>query len=268
MKPAVFDYARPSTLAEALAMLAATPQAMVLAGGQTLGPMLNLRLAQPALLIDITRIAELASVGEDGEAFVIGATVTHSAIEDQRIKDPSDGLLAGFLARVAGGIGYRAVRTRGTIGGSLANADPAADWLACLTALDAELLIASQQGRRRVPLAAFVHGAMHSDLAHDELILAVRLPRFSRAARFGFHKICRKSGEFADAIGVAVRDPERARYRLVVSTAAGAPKVLESNARPDPASIKRLLIDAGFDGFDLNVSAAALRRALAAAEAA
>jgi carbon-monoxide dehydrogenase medium subunit len=266
MKPAVFDYARPSTLAEALAMLAAAPQATVLAGGQTLGPMLNLRLAQPALLVDITRIAELASVDEDGDAFVIGATVTHAAIEDQRIKDPTN----GFLARVAGGIGYRAVRTRGTIGGSLAHADPAADWLACLTALDAELSIASQQGRRRVPLAGFVHGAMHSDLAHDELLLAVRVPRFSREARFGFHKICRKTGEFADAIGVAVHDPKRARYRLVASTAAGAPKVLESNERPDPASFKRLLIDAGFagDGIDLNVSAAALRRALAAAEAA
>ena len=266
MKPAAFDYARPATLDEAVAMLASTPEAMVLAGGQTLGPMLNLRLARPALLVDITRIAELASCEATGEEIVIGATVTHAAIEDRRITDPAN----GFLARVAHGIAYRAVRTRGTIGGSLANADPAADWLASLTALGAELTIAAKDGaRRRVALARFVLGALENDLAHGELIIAVHVPKFSRNARFGFHKICRKQGEFADAIGVAALDPDRARHRLVASTAAGAPIVLESAARPDAASIDRRLTGAGFagDDIDLELAAAALRRALAAAEA-
>ncbi|MGH6814515.1 MAG: FAD binding domain-containing protein, partial [Hyphomicrobiaceae bacterium] len=134
MKPAAFDYARPATVEEAVAMLAATPGAKVLAGGQTLGPMLNLRLVQPAVLIDIARIAELADVEEDAGSVTLGATVTHAAIEDRRVKDPT----GGFLAEVARGIAYRAVRTRGTVGGSLAHADPAADWLSCLTALGAE----------------------------------------------------------------------------------------------------------------------------------
>jgi aerobic carbon-monoxide dehydrogenase medium subunit len=261
MKPVAFEYARPATLAEALALLAATPEAVVLAGGQTLGPLLNLRLAQPRLLVDITRIAELAAVGEEDAAVVIGATVTHASIEDRRVRDPAN----GFLARVAGGIAYRAVRTRGTIGGSLANADPAADWLACLTALDAELEIAAHGGvRRRIALARFVHGAMHSDLAHGELIVAVRIPRFSRSARFGFHKICRKTGEFADAIGVVVHEPQRAGYRLVASTAMGAPQVIECRERPDPARLGRQL---GGDGIEVALRAAALKRALIAAEA-
>jgi carbon-monoxide dehydrogenase medium subunit len=261
MKPVAFDYARPATLAEALALLAATPEAVVLAGGQTLGPLLNLRLAQPALLVDITRIAELAAVGDEDAAVVIGATVTHAAIEDRRVQDPAN----GFLARVASGIAYRAVRTRGTIGGSLANADPAADWLACLTALDAELEIAAHGGaRRRMALAQFVHGAMHSDLAQGELIVAVRIPRFSRAARFGFHKICRKTGEFADAIGVVVHDPQRARYRLVASTGTGAPQVIDCRERPDPAQLGRQL---GGDAIEVALRAAALKRALIAAEA-
>src|SRR5262245_61563170 len=156
MKPAAFDYVRPSTVAEALAALASTPGARVLAGGQTLGPMLNLRLAQPPLLVDITRIGELAAVTEEKDAVTVGATVTHAAIEDGRVPDPA----GGFLSRVARGIAYRAVRTRGTIGGSLAHADPSADWLTCLTALRAEVVIAGPTGSRRVPLSGFVRGAM------------------------------------------------------------------------------------------------------------
>src|SRR5882724_6225476 len=156
MKPAAFDYARPTSVAEAVKLLAGNAQAKVLAGGQTLGPMLNLRLAQPALLVDITRIPELAAVAEDADSVTIGATVTHAAVEDGRIADPT----GGFLARVACGIAYRAVRTRGTIGGSLAHADPAADWLSCLAALGAQVVVAGAAGTRRVRLAGFVRGAM------------------------------------------------------------------------------------------------------------
>jgi carbon-monoxide dehydrogenase medium subunit len=216
MKPVAFDYARPASVAEAVRMLGQEPGAKVLAGGQTLGPMLNLRLAQPALLVDITRIPELAAVTEDADAVTIGATVTHAAIEDGRAPDPT----RGFLRQVAHGIAYRAVRTRGTIGGSLAHADPAADWLSCLAALGAEVLIAGPGGSRRVGVARFVRGAMETELAARELLTAVRIPRFSGDARFGFHKICRKTGEFADAIGVAVHDPEQQSTRLAASTPA------------------------------------------------
>jgi carbon-monoxide dehydrogenase medium subunit len=261
MKPAAFDYVRPSTVAEALAVLATTPDARVLAGGQTLGPMLNLRLAQPALLVDITRIPQLAAVEEDADAVTIGATVTHAAIEDGRVPDPT----GGFLSRVARGIAYRAVRTRGTIGGSLAHADPAADWLACLTALGAELVIAARGGHRRVPLAGFVRGAMETELAAGEIVRAIRIPRFCRAARFGFHKICRRAGEFADAIGVVVHDPDRGRTCVAASATLGRPIIMKTghsqSMTTDAASA--LLEAAGFagDAYDLALHAAALRRA-------
>ena len=205
-------------------MLAGNPGAKVLAGGQTLGPMLNLRLAQPTLLVDITRIPELAAVTEDADAVTIGATVTHAAVEDGRVTDPT----GGFLARVARGIAYRAVRNRGTIGGSLAHADPAADWLSCLSALGAHVMIAGAAGTRRVGLAGFVRGALETELGGDELLTAVRIPKFSRAARFGFHKICRKTGEFADAIGVVAYDPERQLTRIAASTGVGPPVVIDA----------------------------------------
>jgi carbon-monoxide dehydrogenase medium subunit len=225
MKPAAFDYVRPSGIAEALDALRSTPGARVLAGGQTLGPMLNLRLAQPALLVDITRIPELAAVIEEADAVTIGATVTHAAIEDGRIPDPT----GGFLARVARGIGYRAVRTRGTIGGSLAHADPSADWLACLTALRAEVVIAGPEGQRRVPLSRFVRGAMETGLGASELLVAARIPRPSPGTRFGFHKICRKTGEFAEAIGVFVADPARTHVCVAAGAAMGRPLAMISD---------------------------------------
>jgi aerobic carbon-monoxide dehydrogenase medium subunit len=264
MKPVAFEYARPASVAEALRMLAGNAGAKVLAGGQTLGPMLNLRLAQPALLVDITRIPELAAVSEEADAVTIGATVTHAAIEDGRVPDPT----GGFLGRIARGIAYRAVRTRGTIGGSLANADPAGDWLSCLVALGAEVVVAGQGGTRRIPLASFVRGAMETALGDDELLSGIRIPRFSRAARFGLHKICRKTGEFADAIGVAAHDPARGLTRLVASTADGAPIVIGDlpleRGLPETSALQRCLVAAGLSGdaYDLKLRAIAVRRAI------
>jgi aerobic carbon-monoxide dehydrogenase medium subunit len=264
MKPAPFEYVRPPTVAEAVRLLATTPDAKILAGGQTLGPMLNLRLAQPAVLVDIGRIPELAAVTADRDAITVGSTVTHAAIEDCRIQDPT----GGFLAHVARGIAYRAVRTRGTIGGSLAYADPAADWLAALTALGAEIAIAGQRSIRRVPLQAFMRGAMQTELGDDELLVGVRIPRFSPRARFGFHKICRKTGEFADAIGVVVDDPERAVRSVVAGATGGRPIVMEMQAAPGANGLtidaaQSLLKEAGYtaDAYDLKLHAAALQRA-------
>jgi carbon-monoxide dehydrogenase medium subunit len=272
MKPAPFDYARPERTGEAVELLAGTPGAKVLAGGQTLGPMLNLRLAQPALLVDITRIPELARTEERARWVEIGATVTHAAIEDRRAPLPEP--LATFLSRVAGGIAYRAVRTRGTIGGSLSHADPAADWLSCLIALDAELVIAGGNGKRTAPLREFVRGAMETGLGDGELLVAVRVPRLSRGARFGFHKICRKTGEFAEAIGVAVLDTEGGLVRLVAGAGNGPPVVLDPAAvgltgnfdrkPPDRPVIERALAEAGSSGdpYELRLHAVALRRAI------
>ena len=267
MKPVAFDYARPTSLSQALAMLAGNTGAKVLAGGQTLGPMLNLRLAQPQLLVDITRIEKLAAATEDADSVTIGAIVTHAAIEDGRASDPT----GGFMRTVARGIAYRAVRTRGTIGGSLAHADPAADWLACLSALGADALIAGASGTRAVPVAGFVRGAMETALGEHELLAAVRIPKFSSAARFGFHKICRKVGEFADAIGVAVHEPARQLTRIVSSTPAAGPIVIDApdlqpgrGQLPDAAELQRRLVSAGLpgDAYETRLNAVAVRRAL------
>jgi aerobic carbon-monoxide dehydrogenase medium subunit len=265
MKPVAFAYARPASVAEAAQMLAAEPGAKVLAGGQTLGPILNLRLAQPALLIDIARIPELAAVGQDVDGATIGATVTHAAIEDGRVPDPT----GGFLARVARGIAYRAVRTRGTIGGSLAHADPAADWVSCLSALGAQVSIAGAIGTRSMALDTFVRGTMQTALARHEVLTAVRIRRFSPRARFGFHKICRKTGEFAEAIGVVAYDPESAFYRAVAGATDGRPLIMEMRTGPDApkaftvAEAEHMLQSMRFNGdaYDYKLHAVALRRA-------
>ena len=136
---------------------------------------------------------------------MLGATITH-AVDRGWPRARSDA--CGFLSRVARGIAYRAVRSRGTIGGSLAHADPAADWLSCLTALGAEVLVRGTEGARSLALSGFMRGAMETELAHDELVVGIRIPKFSSRARFGYHKICRKTGEFAEAIGVVVDDPD------------------------------------------------------------
>jgi aerobic carbon-monoxide dehydrogenase medium subunit len=261
MKPVAFDYIRPATVGEAIRLLSDHADAKILSGGQTLGPMLNLRLAQPSLLVDITRIPDLARASEYDDAVHIGATVTHASIEEGRIPGPT----GTFLARVARGIAYRAVRTRGTIGGSLAHADPAADWLSCLSALDAQVRIAGPQQHRAESVASFVLGAMEANLAPDEIVSFVRIPKFSSNARFGYHKICRKTGEFAEAIGVAVYDPDREVSRLVASTTAGAPIVVEGRTfSADPSALRDRLIEAGLraDTYEMNVRVAALQRAM------
>ncbi len=145
MKPAAFDYEKPRSLDAAVKLLATSDgAAKVIAGGQSLTPVLNFRLAQPSLLVDVRGLPELAGVKEEADAIVLGATTTHAQIEDGRVPDPTNGL----LRRVARGIAYRAVRNRGTLGGSLAHADPAADWLNVMALLDAEVLV---QRRVRVP---------------------------------------------------------------------------------------------------------------------
>lgn len=264
MKPVDFRYVRPTTLAEALSALASEPDAKIMAGGQTLGPMLNLRLAQPALIVDITRIAELARVEESADAVTFGALVTHAAIEDGRAPDPA----RGFMARVAHGIGYRAVRVRGTIGGSLVHADPAADWVSCLNVLGAEVAVAGPAGVRRMPVSQFMRGPLDAALKSGEILTAVRVPKPSPAARFGYAKFCRKEGEFADAIGAAVADPDHGVYRLVASTPAGAPQVVTRSTRFLPDEVPALLDQhpAG-DAYEQRLRHVILKRALHEASA-
>ncbi|HEU4660927.1 MAG TPA: FAD binding domain-containing protein [Pseudolabrys sp.] len=224
MKPASFEFVRVTSVAEASRQLKqANGTARLVAGGQSLGPMLNLRLARPALLIDITGIPDLIEAHGGEDAVTVGACVTTAAIEDKRL--PGRGLES--LASVAMNIAYRAVRNRGTIGGSLCHADPSADWVTTLCALDAQCLIASEQGNRIVPAHQFIRGAYENALAPDEVLTAIKIPRLSARGRFGYYKVCRKAGEFASAMAAVVHDPDRGVYRAVIGATRGKPILIE-----------------------------------------
>lgn len=224
MKPVDFDYARPATLAAAIDLLAAGDgNAKAVAGAQSLGPMLNLRLVRPELLVDVSLIPDLLGVRTKENALVVGAAVTHAELEDSRSRDRTQAVLAA----IASGIAYRAVRNRGTIGGSLAHADPAADWLVCTTALGATLVLQGPSGRRTVSAAEFVAGAFETVLAPDELIVEVQVPMLSADARWGYYKVCRKRGEFADASAAVLVDQARRIRCCVVGATAGRPIVID-----------------------------------------
>lgn len=269
MKAAAFDYVRPHSLDEAVAILAQRAgEAQLLAGGQSLLAMMNLRLAAPDLLIDISRLPELAAVEEDGESVTLGAGVTHAAIEDGRVPDPSRGL----LPRAAMTLAYRAVRNCGTLGGSLALADPAGEWPCVFAALGAEVILQNRAGRRTVPCAGFVTGIYETARAADEIIAAIRVPRLSADARWGYVKLARKSGAFANALAVAIAD--LGRVRVVLGATNGPPLVLEKTAallaakRGDADACRRAIADdlAGadrhLDAFEVRLHAAAALRAI------
>jgi carbon-monoxide dehydrogenase medium subunit len=269
MKAPAVDYVRPRSLTEAIDLLSkAAGEARVIAGGQSLVAMMNLRVASPGLLIDIARLPELASVSEDADAVALGACVTHAAIEDGRVPDPSRGL----LTRAAATLGYRAIRTRGTIGGSLALADPAAEWPAVLAALDADASLVGPAGRRSVKCAEFITGVFETKLAPDEIIESVCIPKLLPDARWGYLKLCRKSGEFASALAVVIADRGRGHSRVVLGAVNGAPLVLGETSRVvagGQRDIQGAIIadlnrasDRGFDDFQRNLHTVAAMRAV------
>jgi aerobic carbon-monoxide dehydrogenase medium subunit len=273
MKPAPFDFARPSTLADAIALLRCEDRSVkLLAGGQSLGPMLNLRLVQPDLVVDITAVPDLLRAETDGDGLLIGACVTHADIEDGRVPDPTD----GAMPAVARAIAYRAVRNRGTIGGSLVHADPAADWISALAALGAEAIIRGPTGQRRLPVERFMVEVFEAALEPDELLEAIHVPWLSPHRRWGFYKCCRKVGEFAHAIGAVLFDPERAVCRVVIGATESTPIVVPDAAplfggRPedglaktyDSALAATLLDEKGMrDPFERQIHLAALERAV------
>ncbi|MFI9600387.1 FAD binding domain-containing protein [Streptomyces sp. NPDC052043] len=181
MIPAAFDYARPTSLDEAVRTLAdAGEDAKVLAGGQSLLPLLRLRLAFPELVVDIGRIPGLRGVREDGDTLVIGALTTHHDV----VRDSLVRRHAGLLAQATGTVADPAVRHRGTLGGSLAHADPAGDLPAVALALDAELVAEGPGGRRAIPAREFFADYLQTALAPDELLVEVRVPK---REGWGFH---------------------------------------------------------------------------------
>lgn len=223
MKAAIFNYQRPPSLNAALQAVSSEGNSAKLMGGsQSLGPMLNLRLARPKQVLDVSALPELRTVTQHGRFIRIGAAVTHAEIEDG-LHVP---LRGGILQSVAAGIASRAIRNRGTIGGSLAHADPAADWVLTMTALAAEMEIISIKGARRVPMAQFMQGAYTTVLADGEILSAVWVPQMNESVRWGYSKVCRKVGEFAEASCAAVFDSERGFARIVLGALDGAPKAL------------------------------------------
>ena len=227
MKPATFDYKKPADLTETLSVLVTEPGFnKILAGSQSLGPMMNLRLAQPDRLIDIRELDALKRVVQTADNLFIGAMVTHANIEDGALPD----VTKGMMVHVASGIAYRAVRNRGTIGGSIAHADPAGDWPTALLALGAQVVIDGPDGTRELDISEFQIGPFTVALEDNEILCGVRVPNMSDAARWGYHKICRKPGEFAQSIGAFVSDPQLGIARLVLGATDGAPIELNNLA--------------------------------------
>ncbi len=276
MKAAKFDYKKTRDLAETLSVLATKDgDSRVLAGSQSLGPMMNLRLARPDRLIDIRALDALKVVTRAADHLFVGALVTHANIEDGTLPD----VTRGMMKHVASGIAYRAVRNRGTIGGSLVHADPAGDWPAALRALGAQVVIDGQAGSREVSIDTFQLGAFTVALEENEIVRGVRVPFLSDAARWGYYKICRKPGEFAESIGAFVSDPPFGVARLVLGGTEGAPLQLESAAtaiaQADGAGLdfeaaRTALSETGesFDPFRMRMHALALHRAVAQAHGA
>ncbi len=195
MKPAPFIRHVPKTLDEALRILAdvAPHDGRVLAGGQSLVPIMAFRLAKPAHLVDINEVAGLDKISSDGKALSIGARVRHAAFHKSVVDNP----LGQLLSVVARNIAHYPIRMRGTFCGSLAHADPASEW--CLTAatLNATVIARSTRGERRIAAKDFFEGIMSTALTEDELLAEVRLPLLSDDAKFGFNEYSRRAGDFA-----------------------------------------------------------------------
>ena len=228
MKPAPFTYHRAASVEDAVAALSAGDLvSRPLAGGQSLVPMLNLRLAPVDKLVDLTHIDALKRVDEQDDCICYGALLTHAAFEDRQAPDASNGLMPFIGSQIA----YRAVRTRGTIGGALALADPSADWLTTVIALQADIRLTGPQGRRTLPAMEFVTGPYMTVLNDNEIIEAIIVPRRPASERWGHYKATRKIGEYADSMAIALIDRKLGRARLVIGAIDGAPLVLDASAR-------------------------------------
>jgi carbon-monoxide dehydrogenase medium subunit len=198
MKPALFEYLRPVSIDAALAVLAERDDAKPLAGGQSLIPAMNFRLAAPAALVDLNELAELAGISEQQGRLRIGAMTRHSAVE----RDPLVRRLAPLLAEAMEYVAHPQIRNRGTIGGSLAHADPAAELPAVMLALDAVLILRSASGERRVEARDFFTGLFATALAPGELITAIEVPAMSPRTGWAFEEFARRHGDDA-LVGVA-----------------------------------------------------------------
>jgi carbon-monoxide dehydrogenase medium subunit len=243
MKPAPFDYHAPRSVAEAVELLAAHgDDAKVLAGGQSLVPAMNFRLARPAVLVDINRIAELDFCKATDGTLRIGALTRHVRFE----RPVTDGTLGALLADVVRYVAHLPIRVRGTFAGSVAHADPAAEWCVVATTLDSEIRARGPDGERTIGAASFFRSILTTSLRPDELITEVRLPMLGPDWRFGFAEFSRRAGDFALSMALAVLrlDGERiAEARIGIGGAGDRPiRITEAEqvvagAVPDPEAL-------------------------------
>lgn len=258
MKPASFEYYNPETLAEALARLAEFGwDAKVLAGGQSLIPMMNFRLAQPAVIIDLNRVAPLFFIRPHSNGGLrMGAMTRQSTVE----RDPLVAELAPMIHEAMPKIAYPQIRSRGTVGGSIAHADPSAELVAASVALDARLRLRRQSGERWVPAGDFFVGLFTTVVEPDELLIEVRLPPIPPRSGWAFLEVARRHHDFAlvgAAASVTLDDQDRcASTRLVYFSvgdgpvqAHGAASVLEGQA-PTADAIEAAAEVAGNDDVD------------------
>jgi aerobic carbon-monoxide dehydrogenase medium subunit len=261
MYPAPFEYHVPRTVAEVVSLLGNfQDDAKIIAGSQSLVPMMKLRLVQPRHVIDLRKVPGLSGISESDGAFLIGALTTHRAIE----VSPLVRSRLPMMAEAAGGIGDAQVRNLGTIGGSLSHADPAADWPAATVALDASVRIAGPRGERNVPVEQFISGPLTTTLEANEIVIQVRVPLPGARTGSAYEKLPHPASRFA-IVGAAAAvtldargSVQRARVALTglgpkVSRATRVEKALEGNT-PSPASLKSVAEKAA-EGLELRSDA-------------
>jgi carbon-monoxide dehydrogenase medium subunit len=205
MKLPPFDYACPATLPEAVQLLASCDgDAKALAGGQSLVPMLAFRLAQPALLVDLRKLADLRGIRISEKGVTLGAMVRWREIEDDERLKAAHPLLKAAIAHVA----HYQIRNRGTVGGSIAHADPAAEMPGIAMTCDAEIAVVGKSGAHVIQAADFFQGALTTALTSDEIIVEIRLPAWPKTRRWGFQEFARRRGDFAMAAAAVFYDQD------------------------------------------------------------
>jgi carbon-monoxide dehydrogenase medium subunit len=207
MKPAPFRYHAPATIDEALGLLDTLEDARVLAGGQSLMPMLNFRIVQPAHIIDINRVQGLSYIRREGDVLEMGAMTRQRDIEFSDVVRDAFPLMHEAVQLV----GHRQTRNRGTLGGSLCQLDPSAELVTVAAAVDATVVVASKAGTREIPFAEFPLGLMSPAIEATELVTAVRFPLWRRGHRFAFEEFARRHGDFAVASAAVLLEMEHGR---------------------------------------------------------
>jgi CO/xanthine dehydrogenase FAD-binding subunit len=239
MKPAPFDYVRPDTLADACKLLAGDEDARLIAGGQTLVPMLAMRLARPAKLIDILRLPELAGIRQQAGAIIVGATTRQAHAE----RDPVIRASVPLLARVLPWVGHPPTRNRGTVGGSIANADPSAEIPLAAVTLGADIMLATTDGPTSMPADDFFIGPMLTTIGQGECVSAIRFPVWPhRRIGTGFFEISARRSDFAFVAAAAQVALDEAGRCLEVALGVGG--VGDRPLRLDVSSLVGTKLDA------------------------